>query len=221
MFELKPSDWLLIMATLCGPVLAVQAQKLVERIRENQQRKLKLFYTLMATRGAGVAPERVEALNMMELVFGTPRWWGLRKSSSLDRTVIAAWRTHFDALSVTEPASQSQKEAMDAKIADTFYDLLLTISVAVGYTFDKVHLKRTAYTPTGHINLENTRWEIMSGIRDLLVGKSPLKMSVVEFPNSEDALKQGIAVQKALLDLLSGAKPLAVEVQPSPKNSNE
>lgn len=46
------------MATLCGPVLAVQAQKLVERIRENQQRKLKLFYTLMATRGAGVAPER-------------------------------------------------------------------------------------------------------------------------------------------------------------------
>ena len=42
-------DWLLICSTLLAPLFAVQAQKYMERFRENEGRRLWVFKTLMAT----------------------------------------------------------------------------------------------------------------------------------------------------------------------------
>src|ERR1700741_2114489 len=44
------ADWLLIAVTFTGPIVAVQVQKWVERIREKRNRKHWIFHTLMATR---------------------------------------------------------------------------------------------------------------------------------------------------------------------------
>lgn len=41
--KLKTAEWLIIFATVAGPILAVQAQKFIERMRETRQRKLRLF----------------------------------------------------------------------------------------------------------------------------------------------------------------------------------
>lgn len=61
------SDGLMIIAILIAPFLAVFAQRRIDIWREHRQRKLWVFKTLMATRGRALAPEHVQALNMIEL----------------------------------------------------------------------------------------------------------------------------------------------------------
>jgi Family of unknown function (DUF6680) len=61
---LRVSDLVLAACTLAGPVLAVQAQKWIERFREKNARRLATFRTLMATRATTLSPAHVEALNV-------------------------------------------------------------------------------------------------------------------------------------------------------------
>jgi hypothetical protein len=56
-------------SNILGPILAVQAEKWIERIREeNRERKL-VFFTLMRTRNQILSREHVDALNAIPLVF--------------------------------------------------------------------------------------------------------------------------------------------------------
>ena len=68
-FFLELKDWTVITATILGLILAVQAQKAVEALREHRTRKTSLFEQLMATRASRVSSEPVRALNMIDLVF--------------------------------------------------------------------------------------------------------------------------------------------------------
>ena len=63
------SDWLIILATVSGPILAVQAQKFIERARARRESRLSIFYRLMTFRATPLAPERIQALNMIDLEF--------------------------------------------------------------------------------------------------------------------------------------------------------
>ena len=46
------SEWITVAAIICGPILAVQAQKWIETAREKRNRRLNVFKRLMATRAA-------------------------------------------------------------------------------------------------------------------------------------------------------------------------
>jgi hypothetical protein len=83
-------DIAIIFATLLGPVLAVQAQKWVERGRERQQRRLHLFRVLMTTRRAPLSPTHVEALNMVPIEFH-----GRRKTFV---EVVNSWKEYIEHL---------------------------------------------------------------------------------------------------------------------------
>ena len=63
------SDWLVIVIILLAPLLAIQTQKYIENSREKKARKMKIFRTLMATRGNPLSPQHVEALNMIDIEF--------------------------------------------------------------------------------------------------------------------------------------------------------
>lgn len=52
-------DWITIAAVVAGRILAVQAQKCVEALRERKQRRLKIFKTLMSTRAVRLDREHV------------------------------------------------------------------------------------------------------------------------------------------------------------------
>lgn len=53
------ADTLLIAATIAGPVLAVQAQKWIERGRDTTGRKKRIFEALMGTRATRVCTENL------------------------------------------------------------------------------------------------------------------------------------------------------------------
>ena len=67
--NMETKDWIIALATLLGPILAVQAQKWIEGVREQRTRKLRVFTQLMATRAARLSAEHVQAINMIDLVF--------------------------------------------------------------------------------------------------------------------------------------------------------
>ena len=85
------ADGLIVAATLLGPVVAVQAQKWVERIRETRAQKLRTFYTLMSTRALRASsPEHVQGLNSIDLVFDSRK----RK----EKPIVNAWTEYLDHL---------------------------------------------------------------------------------------------------------------------------
>lgn len=63
------SDILMIIAVLVAPFFAVYVQKKIETWKSQRDTKLWIFKTLMATRGATLSPQHVQALNMIDLEF--------------------------------------------------------------------------------------------------------------------------------------------------------
>lgn len=60
---------LTILAIILWPILAVQSQKYIELIKENKSRRLKIFKTLMSTRGERLSRGHVQALNLIDMEF--------------------------------------------------------------------------------------------------------------------------------------------------------
>ena len=87
-------DWLIVLATIAGPILAVQAQKAVEALRERRGRKERVFAQLMATRAARLSAEHVQALNTIDLVFFGSSVLGIRRRSRGEQAVLDAWKEY-------------------------------------------------------------------------------------------------------------------------------
>jgi hypothetical protein len=156
MADITISDALLVAAAITGPVLAVQAQKWIERVSEKKREKTQIFSTLMTTRATRLAPEHVQALNKIELAFdgGSPK----------DVAVVDAWRLYADNLNSKPGDDPSLVTAWLNRGDDLFVDLLAALSKALGYKFDKVHLRRGIYYPIGHFEIEATLRSIQSGL---------------------------------------------------------
>jgi hypothetical protein len=177
---MDPKDWLIVAATVIGPILAVQAQKMVERIRERRNRKSWVFHTLMATRLARVSPDHVQALNMIDLAFYGSRILGVNRRTKHEQCVLDAWKEYLDHLGTKY--EDSQLPLWHTKGEELFVNLLFAIAVDVGFSFDRVQLKKGAYSPIAHGDVEMEQTVIRRCLVKLLSGNSALKMDVVNLP---------------------------------------
>ena len=171
-----------IIAIILGPILAVQVQKFIERITLKRQAKDQLFKTLMSTRQARMAPDHVRALNMIDIVF-----YGKRKK---DNKVVAAWRLYLDQLftcprDTEAPEHKAKLDAWTIKSIDVFNDMLFEMATALGYEFDKVLLKRGAYTPSGYDETDFDQYIIRRGVAKLFLGIKSIPIHIVEAPPKE------------------------------------
>lgn len=209
-FNLELKDWAIVVSTMLGPILAVQAQKAVEGFRETRSRKIRLFEALMATRGSRVSPEHVRALNMIDLVFYGERTFGMHRRSSKEQRILDAWKEYLDHLNNKLPGDQIQLWV--AQGAELFTNLLYAMAQDIGYKFDRVQLKRDSYTPIAHGELETEQSELRKAALSLFTGQHALKMNVVGFPIDSEALEANkAAIQNVGKALESGI--LKVEVQ--------
>jgi hypothetical protein len=99
-WALKLSDVVLAACTVLGPLLAVQAQKLIERRRETKDRKLAIFRTLMATRASTLSLEHVQVLSSVPIEFYS------------DKAVMDQWETYFAHLT-TGPVTELGSSTLD------------------------------------------------------------------------------------------------------------
>ncbi len=162
----------IILSTLCGPVLAVQAQKWLERFRESENRRLYVFKVLMATRGATTSHEHVQGLNMIDLEFHGDKFSAVRKE----------WKTYLDLLGSFPQDDQHLQAVWGEKRSDRLASLLMEMGKSLGYEFDEVHIKKGIYSPEAHSKLEYEQSLVRTGLIDVLHGKSSLKMDVVKLP---------------------------------------
>ena len=212
--ELK--DWATIVAALLGPVLAVQAQKAVESLREKQRRKAFLFEQLMATRAARLAPEHVRALNMVDLVFYGERVLGIQRRSAKEQRVLDTWKEYHDHLN--NKVDNAQIPLWIAQGDELFTNLLYAVAQDIGFKFDRVQLTRGAYSPVAHGEIEAEQTELRKATLSLLTGKHALNMNVVSFPVDPEALAANkAAVQNIGKALETGA--LQVELKPKERPS--
>ena len=206
--------WAVIFATLIGPILAVQAQKAVEAIRERRGRKTVLFEQLMATRTARVSPEHVRALNMIDLVFYGQRVFGIQRRATTEQRVLDSWKEYLDHLN--NRADDANLGQWVAKGDELFTNLLYSMAEDIGLRFDRVQLKRGAYSPIAHGQLEEEQNELRQATLSLVTGKHALKMNVVGFPiDPEVASKNAAAIQKLGSIVHEGA--LHVEIGKTPQ----
>lgn len=174
-----------LLAIILGPILAVQIQKLLERQKEEKQRKLDVFKTLMATRGNVLSHYHVEALNRIDLEFsGNDKY----------EAVISAWKEYFDNLSIKLETNE-QIAVWTNNNVELLANLLFEMGKVLGYNFDRALIKRNWYSPVAHAKIEKEQELIRNGILDLLNGEFPLQMQIVA---DEDVMKN----QAELNDLL-------------------
>jgi hypothetical protein len=182
---IRISDVLIAICTLAGPVLAVQAQKWVERFREKQARRLTIFRTLMATRAINLSPAHVEALNSVPIDFYK------------DKTIMNAWEEYF--MHLTTPAADNP--TWGPKRIDLFVKLLVSIGARVGYEFNVAEMNRI-YFPNAHSELDAEQTFIRKGIVAMLKGDKHLSIDVKSLPQPSP---EATALQTELADKMAKA----------------
>jgi hypothetical protein len=167
------TDVLLIAATACSPLIAVQATRWLDDRKEERSRKLNVFKVLMATRALVIAPQHVEALNRIELEFSPKR--------PTEKAVLDAWQQYLDHLGNT----QMDPDAWALRRSDLLVEMLYAMGKALGYDFNKTQVKNGIYLPTAHGRLEQEQERIRSMTLELLEGKRPLPMFVTNLPSQD------------------------------------
>lgn len=164
-------DWAVVLATLAGPILAVQAQKWIERAAAKNNRRNRIFEAIMTNRATRLSDAYVQALNQIDLEF----------NSKSDRPVVDRWRALFGELS-NAPPDTTERPIVIAWI-DRCNDRLIELLVAMSKALDRTHsdeeIRRGIYYPKGRVDLEQSQLAVLSGLQRLLDGGTALKVENV------------------------------------------
>ncbi len=193
------SDWVVILAIIAAPIIAVHVQKIFEGIRVQKNRRLVLFQALMATRAARVSAQHVQALNMIDFEFYH------------DETIRESWKIYLDHLNT--PYEEKDSTLWVDKGDGLFTDLLHTMAGVLGYRFDKVHLKKGIYSPIAHGEHELELLAIRRNLTKILTGEQSLPMEVTSISYDEDALSAQKELQAKLISLLDGKSTVRVKTE--------
>ena len=184
-------EWWVVLATVIGPVVAVQTQKVIERATERKRTRRWIFHALMSNRATRLNDEYIRALNLIDLEF-SPR----RLGGSKDKAVINAWRALFGEYSHgrSENRTPEEQSAGNRRMDNCLVALLLAMSAALGYSFSEEELRRGIYYPQGRVDVEESQLIVLHGLRLLLQGQLAIPMKVTEFPSSPELTAAQIAM---------------------------
>jgi hypothetical protein len=169
-------SWLTILAIITGPIAALLIQKSLEDRRAKKERKIRIFHTLMSNRASRLSAAWVQALNGIETEF-----YG-------ERLVIEAWRLIVDHLSSPDANDPGKVDRWTATLTDRVNEMLYEMGESLGYHFDRVTLKRSAYYPRLWGEIEVEQHALRKKLLELLDGKRRLPTAVFEdkFPALAD-----------------------------------
>jgi hypothetical protein len=197
------SDWLMMVAVILGPILAVQIQKFVDRTKDGRGRKLMVFRDLMTTRASTLAFQHVSALNMVGLEFNGKKY----------SKVVNAWKTYLDHLNSFPNEDKDLQKIWSEKRNDQLSDLLYEMGETLGFDFDKVHIKKAGYFPQAYADKEDEQNFIRRKLVDVFLNKEAIPMSVVYFPADDDALETQKELHKLMKEHFEGKRSIPVSIK--------
>lgn len=164
-WTVKITDLVMIVAIFAGPFLAVYVTERQRKRADIRNRKIHIFRTLMATRSAPLVGAHVEALNLLEVEFDPSR--------SQERGVVDCWRLYLAHLN----DRNYPLEAWVLRKSELLIDLLYTMSVSLGYSYDKSQIKTATYYPQGYGEVEQELTESRKLWLEILRGKKQLPIT--------------------------------------------
>jgi len=168
------ADWLMILAVLSGPVVAVRLTRYLDNQKEIRERKVNVFKTLMATRAYTVSWSHVEALNRIDLEFDA--------SNKKEKAVIEAWKEYLDLLNNTSiPIEQ-----WGVKRIDLLVELLHKMAQVLDYDFDRTHIKNSSYSPRVHGETEEENAALRRGLIEVLSGNRSIPMHITNNESNQN-----------------------------------
>lgn len=176
------ADYLIVIATVMGPILAVQAQKWVEVWGEKRNRKLRIFYNLMATRANRVSERHVEALNSIQLEYYS-------NSKGKAKKVKDSWAEYHSHLNERTGEGEDLK-AWGQKGDELFTNLLHEMSQYLDYDYNRVDIQKGGYTPVAHGNKETLQQSIAEGLERIFSRKESLKVQLVSESTSPPLIEK-------------------------------
>ncbi|HEY9172256.1 MAG TPA: DUF6680 family protein [Verrucomicrobiae bacterium] len=201
------SDSLMMFAVLIAPFLAVFAQKQIENWRTKRDTKLWIFKTLMATRGATLSFNHVQALNMIDLEFSD--------RNLKEKEVKRIWKEYLNHLGSLPTDPEQKKAALPTwsdKRDDYLAGLLEAMGKCFGYDFDKVYIKKGIYSPEGHAQDELEQRAMRFFLLQVLQGQRRFPIAATLEPADEAAAKFGKKYQKSIIEVLEGKSDLKVTI---------
>jgi hypothetical protein len=163
-----------IVAIIKGPINALRIQRQLDEERETRIRKLGIFRTLMSFRATRLAPAFVQALNLIDLEFTDP----------LEKPVRDAWKElqdHYADWGRKVPQERKVSDGADVERSNELLsELLVKMGSSLGYSFDKVYVKKGVYYPEGLGDMEQEQHALRKGLLNVLAGKASLPVAVFE-----------------------------------------
>jgi hypothetical protein len=150
-----------VIATILGPVLAVFVTRHIDWKRQTRERRLEIFRSLMATRRAPLAADKVKALNMVEIDF-----YG-------DSKVLEAHKDVMDHINTTHGDVQQ----WDDRHRKLMTKLLSEMAISLGYKLQQLDVLDGGYYPQGYADIEAQQREVRLALIQTLTGKRPLAVS--------------------------------------------
>lgn len=210
-------DIIMVLAVIAGPILAVQAQRIVEERKQGRERKIRVFKDLMATRASLLAYQHVAALNLVGLEFQEKKY-----SKVLDN-----WKTYIDQLfsapnEPTDPKDSKAQSDYDILISawadkknEMLTDFLYEMGNSLGFNFDRVHIKKAGYIPKAYGDQEVEQNFIRRSMVNVLKGNAAIPLNIVSFPGDSEAIELQKKLHKKLMEYYQGmqeGKPALVKI---------
>lgn len=150
-----------VIATLFGPVLAVYITRKIDANRQQRDRQMEIFRALMGSRRAMLSPDRVKALNLIEIEFH-----GVKSIEDAHKKVM-------DNIRLPQPLPDSWGEDQQKLITR----LLSEMAQFLGYKFEQLDVLDGGYYPQGYVDIELEQQAVRQTLIEVLSGKRPLLIS--------------------------------------------
>jgi hypothetical protein len=181
---------LTVIALIVGPISAVQVQKFIEATNDRRNRRIWVFKTLMATRGATLSIDHVSALNRIDLEFS---------DNDKYKKIIEAWKMYFDNLCIETHGEQEAILWLKVN-QDLLADLLYEMGRSLGYNFERSQIKRNIYSPKAHGRMEREYQLIREKLIEMLHGDLSIPVSISSVRPDEEAVERQQKLQDLLID---------------------
>lgn len=184
-------DWVVVVAIVLGPVLAILVSRHLDNRREKHARQMDIFRTLMRTRRTPVYPDHVGALNLIEIEFAdnakvVSEWKDLFKHLGNNHT-----RSEAEAVSSDMPPDEAgrRNEAFDKRLFDERQKLLAKVLHAIaqdlGFKVEQLEIFEGGYTPQGWVDIDLQQRIIRQFIVDLCFGHRVVPVGVVDYTQAK------------------------------------
>jgi len=165
-WELKPGEWITIIALIVGPIAAVLTQLWFQKRRTIREQKLWVYGALISNRATWIAQDFVRAMNYVDVIF--------YKNAAV-RAKRAELLTHIK--KTTKQDGTVEQVDWD-KAADLCAEMLDLMGKELGFDFSHTQIKDSAYYPVGHEKMDRAAIELREKGLAILEGKAPISVVI-------------------------------------------